>query len=126
MTVCLDSWAVLRWLEGTEPAASRVEEALDRQPVMSWMNLGEVYYVVYRAAGEPRADEVARDLQARVALDTTAPGRIIEAATIKALHPMAFGDAFAIATTLAHDAVLFTGDPEIVDRERLCAVEDLR
>lgn len=126
MTVCLDSWAVLRWLEGTEPAASRVEEALDRQPVMSWMNLGEVYYVVYRAAGEPRADEVARDLQARVALDTTSPGRIIEAATIKALHPMAFGDAFAIATTLAHDAVLFTGDPEIVDRERLCAVEDLR
>lgn len=126
MTVRLDSWAVLRWLEGTEPAASRVEEALDRQPVMSWMNLGEVYYVVYRAAGEPRADEVARDLQARVALDTTSPGRIIEAATIKALHPMAFGDAFAIATTLAHDAVLFTGDPEIVDRERLCAVEDLR
>ena len=126
MTVCLDSWAVLRWLEGTEPAASRVEEALDRQPVMGWMNLGEVYYVVYRAAGEPRADEVARDLQARVALDTTSPGRIIEAATIKALHPMAFGDAFAIATTLAHDAVLFTGDPEIVDRERLCAVEDLR
>ena len=126
MTVCLDSWAVLRWLEGTEPAASRVEEALDRQPVMSWMNLGEVYYVVYRAAGEPRADEVARDLQARVALDTTSPGRIIEAATIKALHPMAFGDAFAIATTLAHDAVLFTGDPEIVDRERLCTVEDLR
>jgi len=126
LTVCLDSWAVLRWLEGTEPAASRVEEALDRQPVMSWMNLGEVYYVVYRAAGEPRADEVARDLQARVALDTTSPGRIIEAATIKALHPMAFGDAFAIATTLAHDAVLFTGDPEIVDRERLCAVEDLR
>lgn len=126
MTVCLDSWAVLRWLEGTEPAASRVEEALDRQPVMSWMNLGEVYYVVYRAAGEPRADEVARDLQARVALDTTSPGRIIGAATIKALHPMAFGDAFAIATTLAHDAVLFTGDPEIVDRERLCAVEDLR
>ncbi len=126
MTVCLDSWAVLRWLEGTEPAASRVEEALDRQPVMSWMNLGEVYYVVYRAAGEPRADEVARDLQARVALDTTSPSRIIEAATIKALHPMAFGGAFAIATTLAHDAVLFTGDPEIVDRERLCAVEDLR
>ena len=126
MTVRLDSWAVLRWLEGTEPAASRVEEALDRQPVMGWMNLGEVYYVVYRAAGEPRADEVARDLQARVALDTTSPGRIIEAATIKALHPMAFGDAFAIATTLAHDAVLFTGDPEIVDRERLCAVEDLR
>jgi len=39
---CLDSWAVLRWLEGVEPAASRVEDLLPKRPLMSWMNVGEV------------------------------------------------------------------------------------
>jgi PIN domain nuclease of toxin-antitoxin system len=46
VTECLDSWAVLAWLEGEEPAASRVQEALVSRPVMSWINVGEVAYVV--------------------------------------------------------------------------------
>jgi len=126
VSVCLDAWAVLRWLEGAEPAASRVESALLERPVMSWINAGEVYYVVHRAAGAERAGLVLRDLRARAALDGASPARIVEAATIKALHPMALGDAFAVATAIAHGAVLLTGDPEILDRERLCPTEDLR
>jgi hypothetical protein len=39
---------------------------------------------------------------------------------------MAYADAFAVATAVAHDAVLLTGDPEIVGVDGLCAVEDLR
>ncbi len=44
MTVVLDSCAVLRLLEGTEPAASRVQVELDgdASPGMSWINVGEV------------------------------------------------------------------------------------
>ena len=39
MTVVLDSWAVLRYLEGTEPAAEAVGSLLrDRRPLMSWIN----------------------------------------------------------------------------------------
>ena len=93
---------------------------------MSWINLGEVYYVVYRAGGAGRADEVAGDLRARLALDAATPERVLEAATIKALHPMALGDAFAVATSVAHGAVLLTGDPDLLGGDSLCPVEDLR
>ena len=51
MTDCLDSWAVLLWLEGEDPAASRVEAALSGHPVMSWINIGEVSYIVESKAG---------------------------------------------------------------------------
>ena len=34
--------AILRWLEGAEPAASRVEEAIAQRPIMSWIDLGDV------------------------------------------------------------------------------------
>jgi len=43
LTDCLDSWAILRWLEGEEPAAARVEASLENRPVMSWINPGEVF-----------------------------------------------------------------------------------
>jgi predicted nucleic acid-binding protein len=116
VTICLDSWAVLRWLEGAEPAASRVEQELAGRPVMSWINLGEVFYVVQRLSGEADAREVIRDLGPRLALDLPDEKRVIEAASIKARHPLAYADAFAVATALAHRADLMTGDPEILDR----------
>lgn len=126
MTYCLDSWAVLRWLEGEEPVASRVEAVLESRPVMSWLNLGEVFYVVMRAAGELIADEVLGSVRSRVTPDDVTPDRVLSAARIKAAHPMALPDAMAIATSRAHDAVLLTGDPEILDIRGPWRTEDLR
>jgi len=123
---CLDSWAVLRWLEGVEPAASRVQELLSSRPLMSWINVGEVAYVTSRAAGPDVAARVVRDLETMLHLDPVAPARVLEAAAIKAAHPMAYADAFALATAAAHDAVLVTGDPEILDADGPWAREDLR
>ncbi len=40
---------------------------------------------------------------------------MLEAASIKAKHALAYADAFAIATAIAHDASLLTGDSEILD-----------
>ncbi|MCL1693269.1 MAG: type II toxin-antitoxin system VapC family toxin [Actinomycetia bacterium] len=126
MTVCLDSWAVLRWLEGTEPAATRVDDVLAERPCMSWINAGEVYYIVTRLAGEAEAETVVNDLRLSVRLDPAVPVRVIEAASIKARYPMAYADAFAVATALAHDATLLTGDPEIIEAGGPWRVEDLR
>ena len=39
---------------------------------------------------------------------------------------MALADAFAVATALAHEAVLLTGDPEILDIGGTWMTEDLR
>ena len=71
MTVVLDSWAVLRLLEGADPAATRVQSELDGdvRPIMSWINLGEVFYVVRRLRGHDAAETVVRDLRPRLDLD---------------------------------------------------------
>lgn len=127
MTVVLDSWAVLRLLEGAEPAASRVQALLDdTRPVMSWINVGEVYYIVRRDQGEAAAVQVVRDLRPRLRLDLPSEVRVLEAAGIKADHAMAYADAFAAATALAHDAILFTGDPELLVHHSPWHWEDLR
>ena len=115
MTVVLDSWAVLRFLENAEPAADLVAALLDEQrTLMSWINLGEVHYVVRRAHGENAAFETVRDL--RDVLDVRLPDErtVLDAARIKADHPMAFADAFGAALAIAERATLWTGDPELL------------
>lgn len=126
-TYCLDSWAVLRFLEGTSAAARRVRQVMRLgRPIMSWINLGEVYYTVHRAAGGAEAEATLTLLRPMLALDAVTPERVLAAARIKATHPLAYGDAFAVATSAAHRAVLLTGDPEITRRPVGCRVEDLR
>ena len=115
MAVVLDSWAVMRLLEGTEPTASRVQEQLDAgTATMSWINLGEILYVLTRAAGPDAARATVDDLE-RV-LDARIPDRatILEAAAIKANHRMSYAAAFAAATAIGLTLPLWTGDPELM------------
>ena len=115
MTIVLDSWAVLRYLEDAGPAAEAVNDLLGREtPMMSWINLGEVHYVVRRLQGEDAAAEAVRDL--RDVIDARLPDErlVATAARIKADHPMAYADAFAAALAVAREATLWTGDPELL------------
>jgi ribonuclease VapC len=115
VTIVLDSWAVVRFLENAQPAADLVAALLDEQrPLMSWINLGEVHYVVRRAHGEDAAIETVRDL--RDVLDVRLPDEraVLDAARIKADHPLAFADAFGAALAIAERATLWTGDPELL------------
>lgn len=105
--VVLDSWAVLRYLDGAEPAATVVENLLaEHRPLMSWINLGEVHSVLRRAHGEGVANGTIRDL--RDVVDARLPdvSLVLDAARIEADHPMAYADAFG--------AALWTGDPELL------------
>ena len=127
MTVVLDSWAILRFLEGHEPAASAVAGLLEEQkPVVSWINLGEVFYIVRRRTGEKDALAAIRDIEDVVFADLPNSDRIMEAARIKADHPMAYADAFAAATAVSHGATLWTGDPELLLPNANWAWRDLR
>jgi predicted nucleic acid-binding protein len=115
VTVVLDSWAVLRYLEDAAPAAEQVSDLLASQrPRMSWINLGEVFYVIRRLHDDQQATDTVRDL--RDVLDAELPdaNRVVEAARIKAEHPLAYADAFAAATAIAAKAELWTGDPELL------------
>lgn len=94
---------------------------------MSWVNAVEVYYRVERDHGRNEADEVLRELRAAFALELPGTARMVETARLKAAHPIALGDCFAIATAAARGLTLLTGDPEISGRSDLpCPVEDLR
>ena len=127
MSVCLDSWAVLAWLDGDEPAARIVQEALETErPWMSCLNLGEVAYQLERRHGADEAALVVGRLRASVALDEVTPARILAAAQIKAVQPIAFADCFAAATALARGATLLTGNPELLNRDIGCGLRDLR
>lgn len=115
MTVVLDSWAILRYLEGIPPAADLVEALLgDERPVVSWVNLGEVFYVVRRLHGEDAAAETVRDVRDVTLAELPSEERVIGAARLKAENRIAYADAFAAATAVAHGATLWTGDPELL------------
>ena len=48
----LDAWALMGWLQNEEPVSSLVDHMLDQSTtgeidlVVSWINLGEVYYLL--------------------------------------------------------------------------------
>jgi predicted nucleic acid-binding protein len=126
LSVCLDSWVVLAWLDAEQPAQARIEGFLETRPTISWINAVEVYYRLERDHGRTQADQVLAELRIALTLDLPSTTRMVEAARLKAQLPIALADCFAIATALAHDLTLLTGDPEILDREVPCRVEDLR
>jgi uncharacterized protein with PIN domain len=125
----LDSWAVLAWLDDDKPAAEVVQRALDRgRPAMSWINLVEVEYCVRRQHGADEAHTTISRVRELVAEELPGVSRMRAVAALKAAHPIALADCFAIATATARGATLITGDPEIIDRaEQLpCAIADAR
>jgi predicted nucleic acid-binding protein len=129
MKRCLDSWAVLAWLDGEEPAAGVVERTIKRErPAMSWINLVEVHYRTIRDHGSQEADQVLTELRPLVTENLPGIAAMRSASSLRAEHPMALADCFAVALAAEEGAELLTGDPEIIDRtDRLpCKVVDLR
>ncbi len=96
------------------------------RPLMSWINLGEVSHIIERRAGADRARRIVRELRPNLMLDVPTETRVLQAAHLKAGHRMAYADAFAVATAIAHGAILLTGDPEILAGDPGWPVEDLR
>lgn len=121
MSVCLDAFAILAWLQD-EPGADLVDELLQRAALeksfrcfISLINLGEVYYRLYRVRGKEEADVFWQDILRRSPFSPVEATRkrILEAARIKARHPIALADAFAVQLALETQSPLVTGDIEI-------------
>ena len=102
------------------------EVLASERPLMNWINLGEVAYVLQRRVGERRAREVVATLRGALSLELPSAERVLEAAAIKAAYAVSYADAFAVATSLKHDAVLLTGDLEILAANPAWKIEDLR
>jgi predicted nucleic acid-binding protein len=104
-----------------------VHQLLDAElPLISWINLGEVHYVLRRLRGEEAAGTTIRDLREVCEAALPDEQQILDAARIKADHPMSYADAFAAALTMDRDAELWTGDPELLRDGAAWRWRDLR
>jgi PIN domain nuclease of toxin-antitoxin system len=115
----LDSYAILCFLQD-EPGADRVAELLKQAKeeiaklFTTWVNLGEVYYRVWREYGQFEAKRVLDVLSTWPMEILIADSELtIMAASVKAQNKLAYADAFAIGAALLHRAKVVTGDPEM-------------
>ena len=128
-SIVFDSWALLAWIRG-EPAAQRVDQILHQaetgktQLSMSWINAGEVYYMLVRKHGPQVAGEFLTRLPSLpIRLVLPVEASVISAAKLKSTRRMSYADAFAAALAIQEKAVLVTGDPEFGNLGDLLAVE---
>jgi predicted nucleic acid-binding protein len=126
----LDSWAVLGWLQGEEPARTKVRELLEQASCgeakvsISLINVGEVFYLIARRHGAAPAERFLADL-AMMPIQALLPDRklILGAARLKSRYPISYADAFAVETAREQNATLVTGDPELWQLSKLEPIE---
>lgn len=118
-TRALDSWAILEWMSGRQPASDIVGSLLNEAEqgqirlVMSAINVGEVYYFLLKNQSESLAEswrESSRTLP--VLFEVPTLDDIWNAAALKGRFPIAYADAFAAALAQKYNCPLLTGDPE--------------
>jgi predicted nucleic acid-binding protein len=121
----LDSFAILAFLKGEE-GSDKVEELLRNaengkiQLFMHAINLGEVFYAVFKQAGETQALNVYSKIRQYPVefLFNLSESFLLSAASLKGTYPISYADAFAVATTIERSGVLVTGDPEMKRLEK--------
>ncbi|WP_258359447.1 type II toxin-antitoxin system VapC family toxin [Moorella sulfitireducens (nom. illeg.)] len=115
----LDTYAVICYLEdetGAEEVALLLKKAGDNNVrlFMTWINLGEVYYRVYRKYGKIEAEKVLETVKKwPVEFLAGDEDLTMMAARVKASCALSYADAYAIAVALKKKAAVVTGDPEI-------------
>jgi len=87
--------------------------------LMSSINFGEVYYIVYRKIGYMKAKELYGAITA-IPVEIINPDieTVFLAAQIKATKKMSYADCFTAALAIKTEAAILTGDPEFKEIER--------
>jgi len=118
-TLVIDSWALLEWLLG-QPGAPKVRELLDQaaggqqQLLMSWINVGEVIYMLVRKRSQRASEDFLRRLPSLpIRLVLPAADDFVRAARIKSKSKLSYADAFVVDLAVQEQAGIVTGDPEI-------------
>jgi len=125
----LDSFAVLAWIQDEE-GSQFVEDLLYRaqkqqeEVLLNIVNLGEVFYRSARVQDISFARDILEKLKLLPIRIYPCPNEfILEAAEIKAQYPIAYADAFIVATALREKARIITGDPDFKKVEHLVSIE---
>jgi predicted nucleic acid-binding protein len=112
----LDANAVLNLMDDSR-GAERMEQLLQQAVraniplLMSVVNWGEVFYLLWQRLGEEKARQTMADLS-RLQLDLVPVDlfQVLKASEIKAVHKIPYVDCFAAALAETRQAVLVTSD----------------
>ena len=123
----LDSYALLAYLK-KEDKYERIKGLLSSKDTVLFMNeinLGECFYILARERTMDKAEYFVQSVLPNLPIKKISNTfqDIIEAARIKAKHPLSYADCFAIQTSLRENAPLITGDPEFKKAARLVQIE---
>ena len=118
-TRVLDSWPILEWMNGRQPATDAVDNLLDESGAgttrlfMSAINVGEVYYFLRKRYGETLAESWRQSSGTLpITIEVPTADEIWDAALLKGRYPIAYADAFAAAVAQKYRCPLLTGDPD--------------
>ena len=107
-----------------EPSAETVAEILELarnnqiKLYMSWINVGEVYYIIQRRYDRKIAIDLIENVKAwPIELIESSHEQVIIAGDIKAKYPMSLGDSYAAALTIRVRGVLLTADKKFQQLE---------
>ncbi len=124
----LDSFAILALLD-KEPGSTKVVDLLHQarakriRLLMTWVNVGEVAYIIERRRGKDFVFQVLGELEAtQIEFFAIERHLALQAANIKANYPLAYADAFAAALAVQEQAILVTGDPEFKTLENMLPI----
>ena len=128
----LDANALVGLFEDREGTAARVDRLLQQGQqqnaplLMSTVNWGEVFYVVWKRHGENKARQAQTTVSDMpivfVAVDFD---RATRAAAIKQKHNLGYADAFAAELAIDRGAWLVTADPEFTKLGKMLSVYSL-
>jgi predicted nucleic acid-binding protein len=125
-TRVLDSWAILEWISGRQPASDFVNmllaeaESGQARLLMSAINVGEVYYFLRKQHSRELSESWRHSSQTLPAtIEVPNADEIWDAALLKGCYPIAYADAFAAALAQKYQCPLVTGDPEFRSVENL-------
>ena len=126
----LDSFAMLAYLN-KEKDFQKVREAMSvahksgDSVLMNEINVGEVYYILFRKRGPEKADYFIDTILESLPILMISNNfeDVVEAAKIKAEHPISYADCFTVASARKNNAVIITGDPEFKKIGQLVEIE---
>ena len=130
--VVLDSFALISLFQqepGWKVVRSIFKEltAEGGKAALSRINWGEFYYIVKRRVGREKTLE-ALALIEQLPIDILPVDNLLisEAAEIKSEYPIAYADAFCVATAKRLNGLILTSDPEFKAVEKLVSVQWIR
>jgi predicted nucleic acid-binding protein len=128
----LDANALVGLFEDREGTAAKVDRLLQQSQqqnaplLMSTVNWGEVFYIVWERHGESKARQAQTTVSDMpivfVAVDFD---RATRAAAIKQKHNLGYADAFAAELAIDRSAWLVTADPEFTKLGKMLSVYSL-